>query len=86
MPIISSFFGIIIRMFFDDHNPPHFHAEYRGREALVDLAGNILEGEIRSANARKLIKEWAQLHRHELEVNWRRAKKLQPLDNIAPME
>ena len=43
MPIISTFFGIIIRMFFDDHAPPHFHAEYQGQDALVDFNGTILE-------------------------------------------
>lgn len=86
MPIISTFFGIIIRMFFDDHAPPHFHAEYQGQDALVDFEGHIIEGEIKSPTARKLIKQWAQVHRAELEANWRRAKKLQPLDNIPPLE
>lgn len=37
MPEISRFFGIIIKMFFDDHNPPHFHAEYGGDLALIDI-------------------------------------------------
>jgi hypothetical protein len=86
VPIISSFFGIVIRMFFDDHAPPHFHAEYQGQEALVTFDGRISEGEISSARARKLIKEWAALHRMELELNWRRAKKLKPLENIAPLD
>ncbi len=86
MPIISTFFGIIIRMFFDDHAPPHFHAEYQGQEALVGFDGRIIQGEIKSPTARKLIKQWAQIHRAELEANWRRAQKLQPLDNIAPLE
>ncbi|MFI3196890.1 MAG: DUF4160 domain-containing protein [Methylococcaceae bacterium] len=44
MPIISRFFGIIIRMFYDDHNPPHFHAEYQAKNALFDFNGNILKG------------------------------------------
>lgn len=65
---------------------PHFHAEYHGQEALVDFSGSIIEGEIASGTARKLIKEWARAHRFELEANWRRAKKLQPLENIAPLE
>lgn len=86
MPIVSTFFGIIIRMFFDDHAPPHFHAEHQGQDALVDFDGRILEGEIRSATARKLIRQWALLHRLELETNWRRAKKLQPLESIEPLE
>jgi hypothetical protein len=37
MPEISRFFGIVIKMFFDDHNPPHFHAEYGGDRALIDI-------------------------------------------------
>ncbi len=86
VPIISSFFGIIVRMYFDDHQPPHFHAEYQGQDATVDFDGAILEGEITSSRARRLIKEWAKIHRFELELNWRRATKLQPLSNIAPLE
>jgi hypothetical protein len=86
VPIISSFFGIIVRMFFDDHAPPHFHAEHQGQEALVTFDGSIVEGEISSARARKLIKEWAEMHRLELELNWRRAKKLKPLVHIAPLD
>ena len=86
MPIISSFFGIIIRMFFDDHAPPHFHAEHQGQEALVSFDGRILEGEISSSRARRLIREWAEIHRSELELNWRRATKSRPLVHIAPLE
>jgi hypothetical protein len=86
VPIISSFFGIIIRMFFDDHAPPHFHAEHQGQEALVGFDGRILEGEISSSRARRLIREWAELHRSELELNWRRAIKSRPLVHIAPLE
>jgi hypothetical protein len=86
VPIVSSFFGIIIRMFFDDHAPPHFHAEHQGQEAVVGFDGRIIEGEIISPRARKLIKEWAEVHRSELDLNWRRAKKFRPLVHIAPLE
>lgn len=86
MPIISTFFGIIIRMFFDDHVPPHFHAEFQGQEATFDFQGKLLQGSMRSATARRLIRRWAQLHRAELEVNWRRARKLEPIEQIAPLE
>ncbi|MCU1245290.1 MAG: hypothetical protein JWN02_1200 [Acidobacteria bacterium] len=54
MPIISTFFGILIRMYFDDHAPPHFHAEHHGREAVIDFEGRILAGEMGSATARWL--------------------------------
>jgi len=86
MPIVSAFFGIIIRMFFDDHNPPHFHAEHQGQEAEVDFEGRIIEGEINSSTARRLIKQWARSHRTELEANWKRAKALKSLSQIAPLE
>jgi hypothetical protein len=86
VPIVSAFFGIIIRMFFDDHAPPHFHAEHQGQDAVVTFDGAIIEGEISSPRARKLIREWARLHRLELELNWRRAKALKQLAHIAPLE
>jgi len=86
MPIISTFFGIIIRMFFDDHAPPHFHAEYQGEQATFDFSGQIVVGSIRSATARKLIRQWARLHASELKANWNQAKNLQPLNQIPPLE
>ena len=86
MPVISTFFGIIIRMFFDDHAPPHLHAEYQGEQATFDFSGNLVAGNIRSATARRLIREWCNLHEAELKANWNRAKKLQPLSQIPPLE
>ncbi len=70
MPTISTFFGIVIKMFFDDHNPPHFHAEYQGDMAVFDFRGNILAGDIRSRTAVRLIREWIDLHQTELAENW----------------
>ena len=86
MPIVSAFFGIIIRMFFDDHNPPHFHAEHGGQEAECDFDGAVIVGQISSATARKLIRQWARLHRAELEANWKRSKQLKTLWQIPPLE
>jgi Domain of unknown function (DUF4160) len=48
MPEISRFFGIIVRMYYDDHPPPHIHAEYQGNKAKIDFAGNVLLGDLRS--------------------------------------
>src|SRR5207245_10568712 len=70
MPIISAFFGIVIRMFYQEHEPPHFHAEYQGQQSKFDLAGKLLIGSIRSRTALRLIEQWATLHRAELEANW----------------
>jgi hypothetical protein len=53
MPTISVFFGIVIKMFFDEHPPPHFHAEHQGEKAVVDFRVNILHGDIRLKNRRK---------------------------------
>ncbi|MFP4030782.1 MAG: DUF4160 domain-containing protein, partial [Desulfococcaceae bacterium] len=74
MPEICRFFGIIIRMFFEDHDPPHFHAEYSGRKAIFDFRGNILKGDLGSRTATKLVREWIDLHVSELEENWKLAR------------
>jgi len=86
VPIISTFFGIIIRMFFDDHQPRHFHAEYQGELATFDFSGRLLTGRIRSRTARKLIREWTAAHQAELEENWKRAKRLEPPSQVAPLK
>jgi hypothetical protein len=56
MPEICRFFGIIIRMFFDEHDPPHFHAEYQGSKAVFGFNGNVLKGTLNSKTATKLVK------------------------------
>lgn len=71
-------------MYYDDHNPPHFHASYEGLEAMIDFDGNVLRGYV-SARAHKLIKEWSTLHKKELEENWQRAKDDKPLNWIEPL-
>ena len=86
MPIISTFFGIIIRMFYKEHEPPHFHAEHQGQQAKFDFNGRILAGNIRSRTARNLIRRWAILHRAKLEANWEKTKTGRALDSIEPLE
>lgn len=85
MPAISMFYGIIIYMYVDDHNPPHFHARYQDYEALFDLEGELLEGSM-PRNQQKLISAWAVVHKDELEANWRLAKDKQPLYKINPLQ
>jgi len=85
MPRISYFFGIVIYMYYDDHNPPHFHASYEGLEAMFDLNGSLLKGYI-SQKAQKLIKEWCDFHKNELEENWELAKQDKPLNWIEPLK
>ena len=62
MPEISRFFGTVIRMFFDDHEPPHVHAEYSGGKAVFDFRGNVIRGDLGSRTATKLVREWIDLH------------------------
>lgn len=83
MPIIASFFGIYVRMYFADHGPPHVHVEYQGHEALVAIAdGIVLEGKLPS-RAHGLVRQWCLDHRPELEQNWKNAQMLLPLNRIA---
>jgi hypothetical protein len=71
MPTISSFYGILIRMFFNDHDPPHFHARYGEFEAAIDLRTlEIMEGQL-PRRGLSLVKEWAMIHREELLEDWR---------------
>jgi hypothetical protein len=85
MPIISVFFGIVIRMFYDDHNPPHIHVEYQGKRALLDFRGNILKGDLQSRTALKLAREWIDLRQVELTEDWKLAaqgKELKKIDSL----
>lgn len=83
MSILSAFFGIIVRMWHDDHPPPHVHVEYQGFEALVEIrTGEISEGRLpRKASA--LVKEWCLRQQEELLANWERAQRFEPLERIA---
>lgn len=86
MPEISRFFGIIIRMFFDDHNPPHIHAEYQGRKAVFDFVGNVMRGDLGSRTATKLVREWIDIHLNELRSDWELAQAGRQLKQIDPLE
>ena len=86
MPVISVFFGIVIRMFYQEHGVPHFHAEHQGQKASFTFDGRLLAGTIGSRTARGLIGEWAAAHGPELEANWERLKSGRSLERIAPLE
>jgi Domain of unknown function (DUF4160) len=82
MPIVSIFFGIVIRMYFDDHPPPHFHAAYQGFEAYVRIEdGEVLEGKL-PRKAARIVRQWALDHRDELMANWARGEALLPMEMI----
>lgn len=86
MPVISAFFGIVIRMFYREHGIGHFHAEYQGQQATFTFDGELIAGSIGSGTARRLIADWARTHRPELELNWNRMKAGESLERIAPLE
>jgi len=86
MPIISAFFGIVIRMFYDDHNPPHIHAEYQGRKVLLDFRGNILKGDLQSRTALKLVRDWVDLRNAELLEDWELARQGKEIKAIDPLQ
>lgn len=72
MPIISQFYGILIRMYFNDdekHHQPHFHAQYSEFRASFDLDGNILAGEFPPKQT-KYVVAWADIHHDELKALW----------------
>ncbi len=85
MPTISMFYGIMIRMYNNnEHNPPHFHAQYQGYKAVFDMDGNLTEGEMPRPQE-KLIAAWAEIHRDELLANWELAIHEEPLYKIEPL-
>jgi len=86
MPIIATFFGIIIRMFYDEHNPPHIHVEYQDDKALIDFKGNILRGDLGSKTALRLVREWIDLHETELIEDWRLAQEGKEIKKIEPLK
>jgi hypothetical protein len=86
MPVVSVFFGIVVRMFYREHGVAHFHVEYQGQQATFTLDGELLAGTLRSRTALRLIKEWATTHRPELEANWNRLRTGEPIERIPPLD
>lgn len=85
MPIISKFFGIVIRMFYDEHNPPHLHSEYQGNKAVFDFQGNMIKGNLRSRTAIKLVREWIDINLADLEEDWQLARERKEMKKINPL-
>lgn len=85
MPEISRFYGIVIRMFYNEHAPPHFHAVYAGVEVVIDIRTlAVIRGKL-PARAMGLVVEWATLHQDELMHDWNLARAedaLQPIDPL----
>ena len=86
MPTISTFYGIVIQMFYGDHAPPHIHVSYSGHKAVVDFQKmEITQGSLprRAAN---LVLDWVELHQDELIEDWELCSNNQKPNPIAPLE
>ncbi len=85
MPEICRFYGIVIKMYFADHAPPHFHAEYAEFEARVAIESlAVISGRL-PPRAMGLVAEWTSLHQQELAAQWEKARRSEPLDSLAPL-
>jgi hypothetical protein len=85
VPELARFYGIVIRMYYLDHAPPHFHAFYSGAEAVIEIGHlSVLAGEL-PPRALGLTFEWASLHQGDLTRAWDLARQQQPLPAIDPL-
>ena len=85
MPELSRFLGIIIAMYYRDHEPGHFHAYYGRYEITVNVATGAVTGHFPRRALRHVL-EWYELHRQELIDNWDSARRREPLRAIEPLE
>ncbi len=85
MPEISRFYGIVIKMYFDDHHPPHFHAEYGESQVVVNIETLAVIAGYLPPRAMGLMTEWASSHQRELQAAWDKAKNLEPVETIKPL-
>ena len=85
MPIISRFFGIIVFMFWREHQPPHFHAKYGDQEVIVEIQTGKVTGNI-SPRVLDMVQEWREMHEDDLIAEWELAEENKPLKRIKPLE
>lgn len=86
MPEISRFYGILIKMHYDDHLPPHFHAEYGEYKTMLSIQTlAVIAGKL-PPKALGLVVEWAAQHQEELQALWEHAQKMETLHKIAPLK
>lgn len=84
MPEISRFFGIVIFMNYNDHEPPHFHSRYQEQEVTIEIQTGILQGKM-SKRVLRMLLEWYEIHQEELMNNWEYARERKPLQKIPPL-
>ena len=85
MPEISCFYGIVIYMYFNEHNPPHFHVKYADFNAIVTIEDGIVTGSL-PRRALNLVYDWLDLHKDELMENWRRLENCGSFLKIEPLK
>jgi hypothetical protein len=85
VPELSRFLGIVIYLYYREHAPPHFHAEYAEFEITVEIATGVVTGRF-PRRALNLVLEWYSLHKAELAEDWSLAQSKQPLKTIDPLE
>lgn len=85
MPEISSFYGILIYMYFNEHNPPHFHVKYGEYSAIITIEDGIVKGSL-PRRALNLIYDWLDLHKEDLMENWRRLENSESVLKIEPLK
>lgn len=86
MPEICRFYGIVIKMFFNDHAPPHLHAEYGSFEALVEIDTLAIIAGTLPPRALGLVMEWAALHQEELIISWNNVREQKTPAKIEPLK
>jgi hypothetical protein len=86
MPTISTFYGILIQMFFSDHAPPHFHALYGEHEAQINIQTlEVIRGRL-PRRALNLVLDWAERHQAELMESWNLCRAGKSPKPIEPLE
>lgn len=85
MPEISTFYGIAIYMYINEHNPPHFHVVYQGYKALIDIKDGTVTGSL-PRRALNMVYEWLDAHKDELLANWERLSKQESPLKIEPLK
>lgn len=85
MPEIARFLGIVICMYYDEHNPPHFHAKYGKYEISIEIESGVITGKF-PRRALRAVLDWYEIHKEELMVDWKLSISDQPLNKIEPLE
>lgn len=85
MPRISSFYGILIAMYYREHGVPHFHARYGDDEASISIDSLAVIAGGLPPRALRMVRRWGEMHREQLRANWRRANREEVLESIEPL-